>query len=136
MITVVTGAPCSGKSTYVREHARSGDVIIDMDRIALALTTDDVGDHAYSAEVRRVAIETRAAAVKAAFKIAGVARANIWVIHTQPDGDALRNYRLVSARLVEVNPGFDVCMSRLAERPAANRDVVGQAIKKWFRVNE
>jgi len=136
MITVVTGAPCSGKSTYVMEHARTGDVIIDMDRIALALTTDDVADHNYSPEVRTVAISARAGAVKRALSIGGVARANVWLIHTQPDADALRSYRLASARMVTIDPGIDVCMERLTERPAANRDVVAQAIKKWFRVNE
>lgn len=34
VITVVTGPPCSGKSTYVRTHARPGDIIVDFDAIA------------------------------------------------------------------------------------------------------
>ena len=136
MISVVTGAPCSGKSTFVSENARSGDLIIDMDRLALALTTDDVASHSYSPEVRSVAIAARAGAVKKALSIGSFTRANVWIIHTQPDADDLRSYRLASARMVEINPGFEVCMKRLEERPRANRDVVAVAIKKWFRVNE
>ena len=33
---VVTGAPCAGKSTYIREHKKDGDVVIDFDSIAIA----------------------------------------------------------------------------------------------------
>ena len=38
---VVTGPPCGGKSTYVREHAKPGDFVIDLDRLALAITSAD-----------------------------------------------------------------------------------------------
>lgn len=33
-LTIVCGPPCAGKSTYVEQHARPGDVIIDLDDIA------------------------------------------------------------------------------------------------------
>lgn len=36
-VRVVTGPPCSGKSTYVDEHANRGDLVIDLDRIAYAV---------------------------------------------------------------------------------------------------
>lgn len=36
-LIVITGPPCSGKSTYAREHASPGDIIIDLDAIAHAL---------------------------------------------------------------------------------------------------
>jgi predicted kinase len=35
MITVVTGPPCGGKSTYIQDNAKDGDIIIDMDRLKL-----------------------------------------------------------------------------------------------------
>jgi predicted kinase len=31
MLTVVTGPPCAGKTTYVRNNAKPGDIIIDFD---------------------------------------------------------------------------------------------------------
>lgn len=34
MLTVITGAPCSGKSTYLGQHARPDDIVIDFDAIA------------------------------------------------------------------------------------------------------
>ncbi len=38
MRTVVWGAPCSGKTTYVREHAKAGDVICDYDALYKAIS--------------------------------------------------------------------------------------------------
>lgn len=37
-IFVVTGAPCSGKSTYVKEHAVQADMIYDYDLLQQAVT--------------------------------------------------------------------------------------------------
>lgn len=55
MITVVIGHVCSGKTTYVLANARRGDVIIDMDRMAHAMTTDDTPDHDYPQHVADIA---------------------------------------------------------------------------------
>jgi dephospho-CoA kinase len=136
MITVVTGAPCSGKTTFVTENAKSGDLIIDMDRLALALTTADIQSHDYSPEVRIVARSAREGAVKSALRIASVARANVWIVHTRPNPIDLKRYRLASARLVVIDPGIEVCLERLKDRPKATKEMVYQAIKEWFRSNE
>ena len=32
--TVVTGPPCSGKTTYILNHMAEGDIMVDFDRIA------------------------------------------------------------------------------------------------------
>lgn len=35
---IVWGPPCSGKSTYVRDHAQEGDLVWDADAVHKALT--------------------------------------------------------------------------------------------------
>lgn len=40
-VEIVYGAPCSGKSTYVREHAMEGDLFYDYDALVRAMTTED-----------------------------------------------------------------------------------------------
>lgn len=42
---VVAGAPCSGKSTFVREHARPGDLIYDYDDVHRVLSGRAPHDH-------------------------------------------------------------------------------------------
>jgi AAA domain-containing protein len=37
-LTIVCGPPCSGKTTYVRNSAVPGDVIIDLDQIRMSLS--------------------------------------------------------------------------------------------------
>jgi hypothetical protein len=132
MITVVTGPPCGGKSTYVSEHARSGDIIVDMDRIALALTTDDVEHHGYSPQVRQVARAVRGAAVYEAIKVSQLSLVNVWIIHTDPRSKARREYASVSARFVEVDPGKDVCLSRLDSRPRSNHALVKKVLHDYY----
>ena len=41
MIHVITGAPCSGKSTYIKEHKGKGDLVVDYDEIAFCLGSDE-----------------------------------------------------------------------------------------------
>ena len=40
-VTIIYGAPCSGKTTYVSEHATMNDIIIDMDNIYQMISTND-----------------------------------------------------------------------------------------------
>ena len=35
---LIYGSPCSGKSSYVTKHAKSDDVIIDIDRLHMAIS--------------------------------------------------------------------------------------------------
>lgn len=37
MVYLVYGSPCSGKSTYVQEHFKPGDIVCDVDRLYAAL---------------------------------------------------------------------------------------------------
>lgn len=135
MITVVTGAPCSGKSTFVAENSKSGDIIIDMDVLALALTTPDVEAYGYSSFVREVAIAARSAAVKRALQVAqGERYLGVWIIHTDPSPNERSVYRALGGRIQEMNPGLDVCLARLQKRNLASSSVTEKVIREWYQV--
>lgn len=124
MITVVCGPPCAGKSTYVREHAAAGDVIVDLDLIAVALGGSPF-EHAPGLwEVAQVA---RSAAVDRVLRGVDV---DAWIIHTQPRAYWLRRYRLAGAAMVTVDPGRDICVARAQaqQRPGFTLP----AIDKWY----
>jgi HK97 family phage prohead protease len=126
VIHVITGPPCAGKSTYVREHAARGDVRVDLDLIAQALGSDS--PHDAPDEVRAATFAARSAVVGRA--LAGAAKADHWVIHTNPTDEQLAAYEAAGAEMVELDPGIDECLRRAAEdgRPERTYD----AIRAWY----
>jgi hypothetical protein len=132
-ITVVTGPPCGGKSTYVDEQAKDGDIVIDMDRIALALSPIGTKSFEYSQSVRTVARAARKAAVRSALGVAqGQRYLGIWIIHTDPSNDDRSVYRYAGARFVEMSPGKDVCFERLKNRPLVNQQLARELIENYY----
>lgn len=133
MITIVTGPPCSGKSTYIDENAKGSDIVIDMDRIALALLPKGTKPFEYDDKVRKVAMMARKAAVKEAiYQAQGERYWNVWIIHTDPDADQRMAYRAMNARLIEINPGKDVCLERLKSRPEENQAIALKVINEYY----
>jgi len=132
MITIVMGPPCGGKSTYVSEMSEPGDVVVDMDLMAQALTVGS-GVHDYADHVRAVAWRARSAAVKAALQVGELSRVNVWIVHSDPPADWLLKYRLANARLKMVDPGRDVCLSRLSDRPVSVQVRGKRGIDDFYR---
>lgn len=128
MLYVVTGPPAAGKSTWVREHAQPGDVVVDYDLLAVALSAPSNGTtHDHRGAVRSVAFRARSAAIREALRHAG--EVDVYVIHSLPPADALAKYAEHQARLVTVDPGEEVVMARIAEqRPATARAVA----RRWY----
>jgi predicted kinase len=128
------GAPCSGKSTYVREQAKGEDIIVDMDRIALSLAVEGTADFQYSERIRNIARQARPAIVKGALLAAqGERRLGVWVIHTDPSPQDRQMYRAMNAQFVELDPGKDVCLTRAKERPQPNRQVSEKVIAEYYQ---
>lgn len=97
MLTVVTGPPCAGKTSYVEEHAEPGDVVVDFDRLAQALGSQVTHDHPeHVAEVTR---QLHTAAIGAA-----IARhrcgARVWIVQTYITPGSGASYRRAGARFV------------------------------------
>ena len=117
MLTVVTGPPCAGKSTHVRRHAQCDDIIIDLDRIALALAHEGTTHHAYPPHIRHIAINARAEAIRTALPLSR--DYNVWIIHMQPSKRDWVAYKQHDARTIRLDPGYEEVMRRCAnERPA------------------
>ena len=84
-VRIVTGPPCSGKTTYVQTKASKRDVIIDYDAIAVALGSPNTHDHPkslvpYILHVRNALLE-RVRDKRPT--------TNVWVIATSPQADEL-----------------------------------------------
>ncbi|APQ42604.1 putative ATPase [Corynebacterium phage phi16] len=127
MLFVVMGPPGAGKTTYVAEHARPGDIRIDLDHIANLLAGVDVGNHSHEGHVLGVARAARLAAVDASLK--HVVDHDVWVIDSWPGVKARAKYQAVGAEFVLVDPGKDVVLGR------CSRERSGSTVKAaalWY----
>lgn len=127
MLTVVTGPPCAGKTTYVREHRASGDVVVDLDAIAAAFGYPDAQIQWGATHLAVDAARMARAHVIAAL-LSGRLQATAWVIDTDPPGSARAQYERAEATTVRLDPGRSVCLERAAARPQGT--VAG--IEAWY----
>ena len=112
-LIIVTGPPASGKSTWVRDHARPNDIVIDYDVLAQALSGPGADTHRHGKQVRSVAHQARSTAIAQALRYVSVV--DVYIIHTEPQAEAVAKYRRHQARWVTIDPGRDVVMLRCRE---------------------
>lgn len=108
-VTLVCGPPCAGKSTYVAQHAKPGDVILDQDVI---------GARTMRQGLARVAAMTDGTA---------------WVIRCSPgpsQRDALAR-QIHATDVILLRPSEPELIARAAHRPNPRRHI--QAVRDWLQ---
>ena len=125
MIHVIIGPPCAGKSTYVNEHARDGELQIDYDLIAMALGSSE--SHAADGLIKQAAFDAREAAINAALKSP---EEESFIIHTSPSEEHMKRYTEAGAEIIQLDPGYETCVERAEAdgRPKQTFD----GIEKWY----
>jgi len=124
-INIVTGAPCSGKSTFVDKERAEGDIVVDYDKLSLALGSNK--SHAAVGHIKSAAFKARQAAIDYAIDNPD---AGSWVIHTSPKPGDLERYKTAGAVFHHLDATQDECTTRAAEsgRPAETFE----AIERYF----
>jgi HK97 family phage prohead protease len=119
MIHIVSGPPCSGKSTYVMEHKQPGDVVIDYDIIAEA-----VGDTRWATSNVDLVKAMRRSAIDWCLPHAN--SINAWIIDTAPTSASLARYAEASADMVALDVPRIECERRALadERPQQTLDAI------------
>lgn len=127
MLYVITGPPAAGKTTWVRDHAGPRDIVIDYDALAVALSGPGADTHDHRRTIQIIARAARRAALNEALR--HLARADVYLIHTQPSPATLDRYRSHGARIITIDPGRDVVMERC--RTMRTRDALRVA-ERWY----
>ena len=130
-VTVVCGAPASGKSTYVGKHASPRDLVIDVDVIASQLTGKPLHDSTFNERLQAARVRNKLLA-----SLAGPCDyRRCWLIITASSEYKRHWWRdKLGADLVVLEPDKRTCLQRLADDPhrcAAAKQRARQAILDW-----
>lgn len=128
MLYVVTGPPAAGKTAWITAHAGGRDIVIDLDRIALALAVPGAPNWQHDEVLLKVAHRARFAALDEAVKHRD--DVDVYLIHTMPSPKALARYQRLGAEIVTVDPGEDVVRERVA---AMRSPAMDRVVTRWYR---
>lgn len=129
MIHVISGAPCSGKSTYAWGKAQPGQLVIDHDRMAQAMNASDGHDAAGNA--LKATLKARDAAIGEALKHPDE---EAYIIDSSPSEERIAQYQEAGADMITLDPGMDECIAR-AERDNRPEGTI-QRIRRWYEQHE
>ena len=127
--TVVCGPPGAGKTSYVRQHAQPGDLILDVDALYMALSGQPMYDK--PAELLPFVIEARDAVIE---RLRQRSRANhAWVITLAPTESERQPYAEDGADVVVLATPAEDCLARITADPERARwDGWTQLVESWW----
>ncbi|WP_094360026.1 AAA family ATPase [Mycobacterium marinum] len=121
------GPPAAGKSTWVRQQAKPGDITIDYDAIANTLSPPGHNPHDHPTHIKAVTKAARQAAIDTALTL--TKDHTVYIIHSTPSQNLLNTYLDHGAHIITIDPGQDTVLARCkAERPWQ----IAKAAKEWY----
>ena len=122
-LILVVGAPGSGKTTYVQEHKRDGDIVVDYDALAQALGSEE--GHGHGDELHSVVMGARGAVLNQLRQ--GKTKAKrAWIISANPAAEGMFPYH---ERII-IDPGLPEVLNR--QRAAHRPQHFEQLARAWY----
>lgn len=127
MIYLIFGSPCSGKSTYIKEHMTENDIVCDVDLIYGAISTHD--PHDADAVVYDTALQ-----ITKQLKEIILNREGEWedayVVSTANTKEKieLAKKEVNADKCIFINTPVEICLERAKERPSYFKYL----ILEWF----
>lgn len=131
-VKCIYGAPCSGKSTYVNDHFREGDIVWDFDEIKRTITLQDKHSQGTDAQNSMILQMRYTFAKNAPESECNVA----WFICTRPS-DGVRDLLGPDAEYIEMDATEQECYDRLdADDSRSDKEHMRRLIYNYFHETE
>lgn len=122
-VVLVTGLPCSGKTTFVAENRKTGDLVVDYDLLAQALGSPDTHEHPnvirpFIWAAREAVLNALAPNQYLRYRGEGTA----WITACEPS----KELRAIADEVVDIKTDVETCKRRAtaAGRPPSWHDVI------------
>lgn len=130
MLYIIYGAPCSGKSTYVKNNREWNDVVFDYDEITKALT----GRHRPKATELIESVMNLRRRLILDYRAGKYVNNNLWVIATRLTEDLKDDTRGLAVEVIEMPTEIGECLSRLEkDRDGRNKEKTTKIIEDYFK---
>lgn len=131
-LIIVHGPPCSGKSTYVREHMGERDVCFDYDKIANALTGKQLHTLADKNHARPMVLAARHAMLESYRQHTGGIR-DFYVITSSQSPAFWAAMDAYHPKTVEMGTDMNTCLKWLAQDESRTEKQTWETIiRNWF----
>lgn len=128
----IYGAPLSGKSTFVKENMQRGDLVLDIDRLWVALSEQD--EYIKPNELKSVVFQARQTVLDS-IKMRAGSWGTAWVIEGGAlIGDRMRRIEALGAEPILIDTPKEECFKRLYS-DETRQHVIEEwkgYINKWF----
>lgn len=135
-VTIVAGPPGSGKTTYVQQRARWGDLVIDVDALYAALS--GLPWYEKPLDLLPFVLDARDAVIARLARQSDVGRA--WIITGEPDTDKLDELReaLEATELIVLDVSQEECYKRVRgdSRRADKAEQQCKLVDSWFKAHK
>lgn len=132
-VVVVWGSPASGKTTYVKQHMKQGDMVVDLDNIKQAISLH--GKTASMSNLMPVALDIRAHIYDLIADRQTIKADTVWVVAGLPkqsDRDYIKA-KLRPNEMKHIDSNVDTCIAHaLEDKERVDKEIQLKIIYKWF----
>ena len=131
MVYLIYGSPCSGKSTYIKGHFQTGDIVCDVDRIFSALCFNE--EHQTELYAQEVASMLHMELLEIIRDRKGDWK-NAYVVSLANTKEKLQleKERINADECIYIDTPYEVCIERAKERPFYFQWI----IQDWFETRD